>query len=200
METTDADSPRRRPGGRSARITQAVLTATLAALAEKGLAGLSIEDIAARAEVNRTTIYRRWGTREALLADALSVNTGRQIAIPDTGDVRADLIAFARQVRDALLAPASRNLMSALAAGGEAVSADVGRRYWESRFAAVRPVVERAITRGELPPGTDPDELIIRLVGPVWFAVFGPGREVDDAFVERCVRAVLAGLTPRPGE
>ncbi|TDD12950.1 TetR/AcrR family transcriptional regulator [Nonomuraea diastatica] len=191
-----SSSPRRRTGGRSARVTQAVHRATLAALADKGLAGLSIEDIAARAGVNKTTIYRRWGTREALMADALGVGTTRQIAIPDTGSVRSDLAALARQVRDTILAPTNRNLMVALAtSAGHETLAGLGPRYWAGRFAASRPIVERAIARGELPPGTDPDTLIIQVVGPLWFSVFGPGRAPDDAFVDRCVDIVLIGIS-----
>lgn len=193
-------APARRTGGRSARVTRAVHVATLLALTEHGLGGISIEDVAARAEVNKTTIYRRWGTREALVADALGAAARRQIAVPDTGSLRADLVAFARQVRDAIVAPSSRALMSALAVGGGRPGelADVGQRYWTSRFAAVRPVIERAIGRGELPADVDADGLVVRIVGPVWFSVFGPGTVVDDAFVEQCVDVVLAGTARHP--
>jgi AcrR family transcriptional regulator len=191
-------TPSRRTGGRSARITRAVHEATIVALIDNGLDRLTIEDIAARAEVNKTTIYRRWGTREALVADALSGATGRQITLPDTGEVRGDLVAFARQVRDAIVSPTSRALMSTLVASGQHHElADLGRRYWAGRLAAVRPLVERAIERGELPAELDPDPFVVRIVGPIWFSVFGPGIDVDDGFVEHCVDVVLAG-TARP--
>ncbi|MEV0824677.1 TetR-like C-terminal domain-containing protein [Nonomuraea rubra] len=82
--------------------------------------------------MNKTTIYRRWGTRAGLLADALIEGTGRQISLPDTGTVRGDLVAFALRVRDALVAPGSGGLMTALSAGGvHEELADVGRRYWK---------------------------------------------------------------------
>jgi AcrR family transcriptional regulator len=192
--------PTRRPGGRSARITRAVHAATVLALTEHGLDGLSIEDVAARAEINKTTIYRRWGTREALVADALAASTGRQITVPDTGSTREDLVVFARQVRDAILAPTSRALMSALSAGGHHRElAEIGRRYWAGRLAAVRPLVERAVQRGELPADVDPDTVIARIVGPIWFAVSGPGLAVDDDFVAGCVDTVLAGTTRQVG-
>ncbi len=190
--------PTRRPGGRSARITRAVHAATVQALIEHGLDGLSIEDVAARAEVNKTTIYRRWGTRQALVADALTATSGRQITVPDTGDVRADLVAFARRVRDAIVAPTSRALMAALAAGSHHEElAGIGQHYWAGRLAAARPLVERAVERGALPSGLDPDTVIVRIVGPIWFGVFGPGIDVDDGFVADCVDTVLAG-TARP--
>lgn len=190
--------PRERPGGRSARITSAVRSAVLAALLEHGVNGLQIEDIAARAGVNKSTIYRRWGTRERLLADALSESSGQQIPVPDTGRVRGDLVALALRVRDTVAAPATRTLMSALAAGNHAELDDVGRRFWRTRLTAARPVVERGIARGELAAGTDPDELIVHIVGPIWFAVFGPGHPVDDGFVHRTVDLVLAGHAAAP--
>ena len=111
---------RRRPGGRTARVTAAVRAATVGALTEHGWNGLTVEDVAARAGVNKTTIYRRWGDREALVADVLLTASDQQIPLPDTGSLRGDLVAFARQVRDAIAAPANRALLSTLAAGRRA--------------------------------------------------------------------------------
>ncbi len=175
-------------------MTAAVRAATVAALTEHGWNGLAVEDVAARAGVNKTTIYRRWGGREALVADLLLAAADQGTALPDTGTLRGDLAAFTRQVRDALVAPANRALLSTLAAGGPDSSlAELGRGYWAARFARARPMVERAVDRGELAAGVDADALIVRVVGPVWFGVFGPGTAVDDAFVEGCVEIVLAG-------
>ncbi|MFD9950807.1 TetR/AcrR family transcriptional regulator [Nonomuraea sp. NPDC059023] len=190
----EASPPQRRVGGRGARVTQAVHLATVAALTERGLAALTIEDIAARAAVHKSTIYRRWGTREALLADALASLTGGRITVPDTGQLRGDLVALARQVRDVIVHPASRTLMAALAAGRHHdAMAEVGHHYWRHRYAAVRPILERAVSRGELPATVDADTLITRIVGPIWFSVFGPGFEVDDTFVDGCVDVALNG-------
>jgi AcrR family transcriptional regulator len=175
-------------------VTAAVHAATITALIEHGLDGLAIEDIATRAGVNKTTIYRRWGTREDLLADALVANSGRQIEIPDTGRLRDDLVVFALRVRDALVAPPSQALMSALAGGGHHERLDdVGRRFWAERLAAARPLVERAVARGEAAHEVDADDLVLRIVGPLWLSVMGPGRPLSDAFVEQTVQIVLGG-------
>lgn len=175
-------------------MTAAVHAAAVAALLEDGYAGLRIEDIAARAGVHKTTIYRRWGSRERLLADALAASSSRQIAVPDTGDVRTDLVTLALRVRDTVIAPSFRAVMTALAAGGQHPELEeVGRGFWAARLAAARPIVDRAVDRGELDPGTDADDLIIRVVGPIWFAVFGPQRTPDDAFVARTVDVALGG-------
>jgi AcrR family transcriptional regulator len=175
-------------------VTEAVHAATLAALTEHGLDGLAIEDIAARAGVNKTTIYRRWGNRQRLLADAVVSNSGRQIEIPDTGRLREDLVTLALRVRDALVAPMSRALMAALAGGRHHEELEeLGRLFWAARLGAARPLVERAVQRGEMPATVDPDDLILRIVGPIWLSVLGPGRRVPDAFVEQTVDIVLAG-------
>lgn len=188
------DGPGSRTGGRSARVTAAVRAAAVAALLEDGYAGVRMEDVAARAGVHKTTIYRRWGSRERLLADALAATSGEQLPIPDTGDVRTDLVTLALRVRDVVVAPASRALMTALAAGGQHPElAEVGRAFWAARLAAARPIVDRAVERGELAARVDADDLVIRVVGPIWFTVFGPQRTPDDGFVTRTVDAALAG-------
>jgi AcrR family transcriptional regulator len=195
------EHPTPRTGGRSARVTAAVRAAAIAALLEDGYAGMRMEDVADRAGVHKTTIYRRWGSRERLLADALAASSGQQVAIPDTGDVRTDLVTLALRVRDAVVAPSTRALMTALAAAAHHPELEtVGRRFWSERLAAATPVVERAVERGELPAGVDADDLIIRVVGPIWFAVFGPQRTPDDAFVARTVDVVLAGSRSTAGD
>lgn len=175
-------------------MTQAVHAATMAALIERGLDGLVIEEIAARAGVNMTTIYRRRGTRQALVADALAANSGDQIPIPDTGSLRCDLVALALQVRDAITAPASRALMAAMA-GGQLHDElrTITHAFWARRFAAARPILDRAIARGEVASTIDFDVLITRVVGPIWFSIVGTGRVPDDASVRGCVDVVLAG-------
>src|SRR5262245_18589755 len=85
--------PRRRTGGRSARVVATVLRTTLEVLGQQGYAGVRIDDIAARAAVNKTTIYRRWPTRADLVIAALT-----SLAVPpkavETGRLEADLHAM----------------------------------------------------------------------------------------------------------
>ena len=87
--------PRRRPGGRSARVRAAVLRATLDELAAVGYGNLSFESVAHRAGVHKTTLYRHWPGREALVREALLARSEVTVPIPDTGSLGADLIAFA---------------------------------------------------------------------------------------------------------
>ena len=97
---------RRRTGGRSARVREAVLKATLHAVAEHGADAVSISEIARQAEVHETSIYRRWPTKEHLVLDALLDYSEAKLPIPDTGTLRDDLVAFATEVTAYLDSPA----------------------------------------------------------------------------------------------
>jgi AcrR family transcriptional regulator len=94
-----------RPGGRTAQTGAAVYDATLAELVRCGYDQASVETIAARAGVHKTTIYRRWRTKDELVASALEAVADSRIEAPDTGDITADLRLLARAVRATLTSP-----------------------------------------------------------------------------------------------
>src|SRR5690242_17540761 len=93
-EGTRPPPTRRRPGGRTARIRAQVLDAVLAELGEHGYDGLTMDAVAARADVHRTTVYRRWGDVGGLLADVLDAAGDDDWQPPDTGSLEADLAAL----------------------------------------------------------------------------------------------------------
>lgn len=187
-----------RPGGRTARVRAEVLAATLDALRDHGFAGLTIEDVAERSGVHRTTIHRRWPSRSALVADALLEVSSSQVAVPNTGRFRSDLRRFARDVRDAIATPLAKAIVSALAQpGAEGEILNVSRQFWEARFAATSAIVERAIGRKELAKTTDPRFVIEAVGGPIWFRTFVIGQPADDRFLDRVVDTVVAGLKGR---
>jgi AcrR family transcriptional regulator len=172
-----------------------VLAATLDLLQRTAFAGLTVEAVAERSGVHRTTIHRRWPTRAALVADALLEVSAAQVAVPDTGRLRSDLRRFARAVRDAISTPLAKSIVSALSdPRASRELAEVARRFWETRFSATRAIVERAIERGEIPRGTDARFVVEALGGPIWFRVFVVSEPAGDRFVHRLVDAVIAGL------
>lgn len=95
-----------RPGGRTARVRAAVLRAAGDVLAEQGLDRLDLADVARRAEVGKTTVYRRWGTVTALVADLLADMAEQSLPRTRTGSVRDDLRANASLVQRTLADPA----------------------------------------------------------------------------------------------
>jgi len=190
----------KRPGGRSARVREAVLAATLEELVDEGYAGLHLESIARRAGVHKTTVYRRWGDRERLLEDALLAYADRRVPIPDTGSLRGDLTALAHTVVANVTSPQTEAILRALVAAGdrEPALAEIARRYWERRFSLAGEVARRAVARGELSPDVDPSFVVEALVAPIYLRVLLTFEPLDEAFVDWVVDTVLASLSTAP--
>jgi len=184
-----------RPGGRTARIRAAALEATVSALIEHGYDGLTMERIADRAGVNKTTLYRRWGSRTGLVVDAVESYAAAQADVPDTGDIDEDLRRWARSIYTMLTGTVSGALVRAIfSAGDTAELRQLRRRFWLSRVVLVRPLVERAIIRGQLPPGTDTDEVIRHVGAPLYYRllVLAEPLSVESADLGAAVTATAA--------
>jgi AcrR family transcriptional regulator len=182
-----------RPGGRTARTTEAVHAATLALLAAGGYESVSVDAVAAEAGVHRTTVYRRWGSREALVADALAAHSGERVPIPDEGDLRSDLVAMAASVADNLASPLGLSLAAAMVGRADDPGiAGVSDGFWNARFDATAGIVERAVGRGEVPPGTDPRRIIEAVVAPVWFRAVVQRAPVDQRLLDDAVDAAIS--------
>ena len=186
-----AAAPRRRPGGRSARIRAAAIAATLAELAESGYAGLSLEDVARRAGVHKTTLYRRWGTREDLVLEAVLDQVGAHVAVADTGVLRDDLLELARTAALNATTPEVAAMARTVAAESphNPRLAEANRRFWVERLAIDGVIVERAIGRGEIAEGTDPRQVIESVIGPIHLRLLLTGEPIDRAFLEGIVDA-----------
>ncbi|MGW9121889.1 TetR/AcrR family transcriptional regulator [Streptomyces sp. NPDC055663] len=166
--TRPPSAPRRRPGGRTARIRAQVLDAALAELAEHGYDGLTTDAVAARAGVHRTTVYRRWGDVGGLLADVLDAASDDDWQPPDTGSLEGDLTALNEEIQAGM--SAQPPVMAALIAASfrSEKAAEAQQRLWEDRYARCEIVVGRAVRRGELPPRTDARQLLIAATAPLY--------------------------------
>jgi len=192
VDTTEP-APRRRPGGRSARVRSAVLRATVDELASVGYRELSFESVARRAGVHKTTLYRHWPNREALVRDALLARSEVTVPIPDTGALRADLIAFARSVITNITARDYEEIVRAVASDArtEGALGDASRGFWRERFQLARIIVLRGVERGEIGADVDPNLLLESLVGPLYLRLLITREPLDDAFVEALVTQLL---------
>jgi AcrR family transcriptional regulator len=190
---------KRRPGGRSSRVRTDAIAATLAELAERGYSALSLERVARRAGVNKTTLYRRWGTREKLVLDAMLDRAGEQISVPDTGSLRDDLLELARTAAANAVRPEVAAMARAVAAESprDGRLAAANRRFWSERLALDGVIVERAIERGEVPAGTDPTQVIESVLGPIHLRLLLTGEPVDRRFLEGGVDVVMDGIAVR---
>ncbi|MFI6392933.1 TetR/AcrR family transcriptional regulator [Nonomuraea sp. NPDC050547] len=180
-----------RPGGRSARVRDAVRQATLTELAEHGYTGLTVENVALRSGVHKTTVYRRWGNAEGLIADALELARGEPWPVPDTGSLREDLREIARLVRSGFADPVAGPIAAAFVAaavqsGGAARSL---HDFFVARHEQAATVVERAVERGELPPGTDAADVVRMAVAPIYYRLFVTHEPVTERDAERAADA-----------
>src|SRR5688500_16093589 len=149
-------------GGRSERVVRSVLDAAMAELAHSGYGGFRMDEVVAMADVNKTTIYRRWPSRAALVTALVERMREplRERPLPDTGELERDLVeAFTRR------AAVGRNVEGRAWARlveerhDPEVEAIIGAVV-DKRRGEWRSMVTRAIDRGEVPPGTDPQRLL----------------------------------------
>ena len=169
----------RRPGGRAARVRTSVLEATLDLLDEVGYDGLSTDEVAKRAGVHRTTVYRRWPTLAELVADAVGLTAEEQIPIPDTGSLDGDLQLLGRAVAASVDGTANRSRALVGAATASEPLAEALHQFMRNRMEQSVPIVARAIERGELAGDLDPRVVIESVVGAVWFRFLLTGEAVD---------------------
>jgi AcrR family transcriptional regulator len=177
-----------------------VLTRTLEELAAVGLEGLSVERIALRAEVNKTTVYRRWPTREALVAAALEGILGSLAAeLVDRGSLRADLLGLLAQVAGLLRQPLGRAVArAALGGGGELAAAGrAARRLTRTPAGPMQALVNRARSRGEWRADVPPALLLSALVGAVIHRALLERAPLGRGWQEALVDLLLEGLRPR---
>jgi len=191
-----------RPDPRVERSRQAILDATLQLLARDGDVGsLTVEAVAARSGVAKTTIYRRWRDKWELALDAVMIDMLPRLDEPvDVGDTRKELLTFVNSVVKMLATPPYGHAMQALVSQ-IATDPDLGRVYREQvvepRRAELTPVIKRGIARGDLRPDTDVRLVHELLVGPIFYRLLFSGAALDRNLGRRLVDAILAGFAPR---
>ena len=191
---TTTPTPKPRPGGRTARTRAAVLDAAAALLLEVPPGDLTVGQIAARAGVNETTVYRKWGTKEALLADVLMTLSGERLVAPDTGSLRGDLVAVVEAVADFLRTPAGYALAYLGATAEDETSKGLRDAFWADRFDRAHVIFERAVKRGELPDSDNAALAYEALIGTLHFRILARRRPLDPDIAPRLVDLVLGGV------
>lgn len=192
----------RRGRPRSEEADHAILRAATDLFAERGLPGMSIEEVAARAGVGKATVYRRWPTKGALALDAfLALYRGQQPE-PDTGTLRGDMLAALRGwVRAVTRTAAGRMLAGLVAAAQHDPQLAAG---WRDRVVGPLRVryfvmLDRAIARGEIPPDTDKDVVLDLLFGAAYHRLLHGHLPLSDRFVRHVVETIVAGTAAGAG-
>ncbi|MEY2400948.1 MAG: hypothetical protein QOJ08_1059 [Ilumatobacteraceae bacterium] len=190
-----------RPGRpRSDKVHRAILDATRDLIVEKGFADLRLEHVAARAGVGKTTIYRRWASKEALALELLLALAAPHIAIDDSGDTREELTAAVNNAIGGLtrsaFGPVIRALLSQIA-NNPALGDPFRATVVQARRTEIAAVIARGIARGDLRRDVNMDIATELLVGPVYFRLMFGG-ELNDEFATHVVDTLLQGLATRP--
>ncbi len=183
--------------GRGEKVRVAVLGAARDELRESGYAALSVENVARRAGVHKTTVYRRWADRESLIVDALSDEIGRQIPVPDTGSFEGDLRQLADSFARWAASASGEAVLAALLSDAVRIPelAEARSRIFQERLRRAGPVVVRAMERGEIPSGTDPGQVVRTLVAPLYLRLLITGEPLDDGATDQAVRVTIAATS-----
>ncbi|MGW7535062.1 TetR/AcrR family transcriptional regulator [Amycolatopsis sp. NPDC054798] len=177
-----------RPGGRSARVQESVHAAVRDLIAESGRDALTVPQVAARAGVTPSTIYRRWGDLQELLSD-VAVERLRPEAPPeDYGSLAADLAAWTELFLDEMASPAGRAyIRDALLGDPDGSNAGQCSAYAADQ---VEVVLARAVARGEAAP--DAETVMDRVVAPIMYRILFRPDGLDAAYARRLAAGVLA--------
>jgi AcrR family transcriptional regulator len=176
------------------RSKELVLRTVFQLMSELGLGGVSVDAVSKQSGVAKTTIYRHWPTRSALILAACSNMSVRPQA-PDTGTLKGDLTPLlthvANQLRTAKWPTAAPSIIDA--AERDPQLAEQQARFHQEMRGAFRTVIERAQQRGEIPRNEDPADIVASILGPLFYRRWFSREPLDDRFV----RSVLARVVGR---
>ena len=180
---------------RDPRCDTAILEATLELVGTVGLGRLTVDAIAAAAGCSKATIYRRWPNKEAIVLDAWREVKGT-VAPADTGTLRGDLLANYGAVLESSKEGHLAAVLPQVAAAAHTDEAlgEAYRSFMDERRAPMREVVRRAVARGELPEGVEPELVVDLIGGALMNRTFLQGRRTSRPQLERWIDVVLAGL------
>src|SRR5580698_10859262 len=187
---------RSRPDPRVVLSRERVLTATLDLLTEAGLGGLTVDEVAKRSGVAKTTIYRHWPNRNALIIDACLRMTDGDDEPPDTGSLEGDVQAILTNLAELLVTARWSSILPSIvdAAERDPEIAEVHRTLQHWHAAPLRAALERAALRKEIRADADLNAIAAALRRPLYFRRWFSRDPIDDSFVNLIVQSVLSGV------
>ncbi|MFJ7248911.1 TetR/AcrR family transcriptional regulator [Kitasatospora sp. NPDC098652] len=193
-----AETPGRRTGGRirSQDAHDAVLAAAVELVEELGYQAVTVERVAARADVAKSTIYRWWKSKAPLVLDAYRTAVEQRMPEPDTGTLAGDLTAFTTALYGVASHPLRVRTLRGLMAEAQLdpAFAEAFRQWVQSRRDVVLTLLARGVQRGELPPAADLEAATDRLFGLFWYRLMVGHQPLEPAQAADHVRQLLDGL------
>jgi AcrR family transcriptional regulator len=186
---------------RDERLDDVIVASAIGVLADVGFDRFSVEEVAQRAGVAKTTIYRRFPSRNELITGALGQIGEECPANPLEGSVRSRLVAILTEIRESTPdSTRGRILMHAMSARDPGLAVLVHDRVLSQRSHRLRAVVAEGISTGELRDGLDVDAVMSVLVGPMlYLGMWRMRAGVDEVSVDDVVELLMTGLTRANG-
>ena len=183
-------------------VARRVLEVTLTELGRVGLASLSLPRVAELAGINKTSLYRRWPTKEALVTAALGLAVPTERELPDHGNLAQDLVSLARGLAAFIASPAGLGVLRTVFADGDtAQTQQLASSLWNKPARrAPRLVLRRAVQRGEVSADADLNLILYTLAGAVLHRIFVERKAASPAWARRVVRLLSEGARPRRPE
>jgi AcrR family transcriptional regulator len=175
----------KRPGGRTADVTRRIHEAVLELLVQGGIDACTYQNVASRAGIERSTLYRRNPDRWTTIIDAIIDFAERETAPHDTGTFRGDVHATLNNLAKALNGPLGPALVTVAAAIQGGAAPGQGERFWKSRMERLAPMFDGAVARGELAADIDPEEIFSMAAGPIYFRRFIASKPIDEQWIQR---------------
>ena len=192
IDDESATQPKKRTGGRSARVRAQVLKAALEELVDCGYSGFKMGRVATRAGVHETTVYRRWPTKEQLVTDACMDLADEHLPVPDTGDLETDLRIVLSNIVKLMSSPEGRHLVF-LSMSTRTIPEfeEVGPDFWRTRLSIGQQVFDRAVARGAWPANYDKELVFAELLGPLIATYFLLNKEIDEAYIDERILQIM---------
>ena len=179
--------------GRVRRSRDRVLTTTFELLGESGVGGFTVDEVARRSGVAKTTIYRHWPSREALVIDACSQISDEQ-EVPDTGSLEGDVSAILTNIGHLLGTARWSSVLPSIVdvAERDPEFADIHRRIQHGHTAPLREVIDRAAGRREIAATADRSTMIAGLMGPLFYRRWFSREPIDEQFIKTTASNVIS--------
>lgn len=181
---------------RKARTEEAILDAANELIAEGGVDGLTIEGVASRSGVAKTTIYRRWRDKDELALAILVERTAGFVAPPDVGDTRKELLTFLRTAKRVIRPGGVAQGLASDIATKPHLARTYRERIVDVRRAELKTVIDRGVERGDFRADSDLWVVHELLIGPLYYRLLFSGAPLDTKHDQQLVDAVLRAFAP----
>jgi AcrR family transcriptional regulator len=189
-QVSTSEPAKRRPGGRTADVTERVHQAIVDLIVDGGVEACTFSAVAQHAGIERSTLYRRFPDRWEAIIDTWMSRAGIEV-LPELGDsFPGDLTSILRKLVEVLESPLGPAVLRVAAEVRARTDSQSSRDYFDRRMMQLDPMFDAAIARGELPADVDRETLFTAAAGPIYFRMFIAGRPVDEDFIHSIVSSI----------